>query len=111
MAYYKKIKEKKMNINDFLVWLTGGGFIIAAAWILGKIPGYVTLADSIKQWIFFAVAIVFGCGAYAVTQYVAAVTLASFAPYFAIIAIAFGAIFLNKAYAKLVAIHQSLFKK
>ena len=100
-----------MDINNFLVWLTGGGFIIAAAWLLGKIPGYVALVDNIKQLIFFAVAIIFGCGAYAITQYVPAATLAAFAPYFAIVAIAFGAIFLNKAYAKLVAIHQSLFKK
>jgi hypothetical protein len=100
-----------MDINNFLVWLTGGGFIIAAAWVLGKIPGYAALAENVKQWIFFAVAVVFGSGAYAVTQYVPVTTIAAFAPYFAIVAVAFGAIFLQKAYAKLVAIHQSLFKK
>jgi hypothetical protein len=90
-----------MDINNFLVWLTGGGFIIAAAWILGKIPGYLALSETVRQWIFFAVSAVLGSGAYAVTQYVPVTTLAEIAPYFAIVAIAFGAIFLNKAYNKL----------
>jgi hypothetical protein len=97
-----------MDINNFLVWLTGGGFIIAAAWILGKIPGYVALSETVKQWIFFAVSALLGGGAYAVTQYVAVATLAAIAPYFAIVAIAFGAIFLNKAYTQLVAVAKSL---
>jgi hypothetical protein len=91
-----------MNINDFLVWLTGGGFMVAAAWILGQIPGYVALAASVKQWIFFAAAVLLGGGAYAVTQYVSAATLAAIAPYFAIAAIAFIAIFINKAYTQMV---------
>jgi hypothetical protein len=99
-----------MDINNFLVWLTGGGFIIAAAWLLGKIPGYATLAENIKQWIFFAVSAILGGGAYAVTQYVPTATIAAIAPYFAIVAIAFGAIFLNKVYTKLVTISKSLGK-
>ena len=100
-----------MDINNFLVWLTGGGFIIAAAWVLGKIPGYVALSESIKQWIFFAVASLLGGGAYAVTQYVPVAVLAAIAPYFAIVAIAFGAIFINKAYNQLVAVKKLLLKK
>jgi hypothetical protein len=99
-----------MDINNFLVWLTGGGFIIAAAWILGKIPGYLALSETVRQWIFFAVSVIFGSGAYAVTQYVPVATLAAIAPYFAIVAIAFGAIFLNKAYAQLADVARSLKK-
>ena len=100
-----------MNISDFLVWLTSGGFMIVASWLLGQIPNYAALAENIRQWIFFAVSLVIGGGAYGVITYVPQATLATIAPYFAIAAIAFAAIFLQKAYNKLLAIHASLFKK
>ncbi len=84
--------------------------MIVASWLLGQIPSYAALAENIRQWIFFAASLVIGGGAYAVITYVPQATLAVIAPYFAIAAVAFAAIFLQKAYNKLVAVHEALFK-
>ena len=97
-----------MTITDFLVWLAGGGCVIAASWILGKFVWYNKLVDNIKQLIFFLVAVIFGGGAYAVTQYVSAATLAAIAPYFLIVVSVFSYVFLNKLYTRLTKIDSDL---
>jgi hypothetical protein len=97
-----------MNISDFLIWLAGGGCLIAASWVLAQIPWYVALVERAKQWIFFGLSVVFGGGAYAISQYVAVATLDKIAPYFLIVAFVFTAIFINKAYTKLSAVVKSL---
>jgi len=93
-----------MTITDFLTYLVGGGALVAASWILGQIPGYDALSDKIKQWIFFAVAIFFGGGAFAITKYVPVATINAIAPYFGIAAFAFLSIFINRTYTKLVTV-------
>lgn len=90
-----------MNISDFLVWLTGGGCLIAASWILSQFDWYLKLIDKARQWIFFGLAVVFGCGSYAVVAYVPPATLTSIAPYFLIVSFVFIAIFINKAYTRI----------
>jgi hypothetical protein len=90
-----------MNISDFLVWLTGAGCLIAASWILGQFIWYTSLIEKARQWIFFGLAAVFGCGSYAVIIYVPASTLNAIAPYFGIVAFVFIAIFVNKTYTKI----------
>ena len=97
-----------MGISDFLVYLTGGGCLVAASWILNQIPGYLTLAEKIKQWIFFLVALLLGGGSYAVTQYVSQSVLTAISPYFLIAAFAFSAIFLKETFVKLSEVAKSL---
>jgi hypothetical protein len=90
-----------MTVSDFLVWLAGGGSLIAASWVLGQFSWYTTLVEKAKQWIFFAIAVLFGGGAYAVTQYVSQTALNAVAPYFLIVSFVFIAIFVNKTYTKI----------
>ena len=96
------------TVTDFLVWLVGGGCIIAASWVLGLFPGYVALVEKVKNFVLFGVSAVIGSGALAITQFVPADTLAKIAPYFLIVALAFTAVFINKAYTTLKAVGQTL---
>jgi hypothetical protein len=94
-----KIKgENKMTIEQVLVWIAGGGCIVAASWLLERFPKYTALASNIKELIFFGVAIVLGGGAYAIGIYVPAEVLAQIAPYFAIVSMVFSYIFLGKGF-------------
>jgi hypothetical protein len=97
-----------MGISDFLVWLAGGGSIVAASWVLGQIPWYQTLAEKVKQYVFFFIAVLFGGGSFAITQYVSVDVLNSIAPYFLIVAFVFGAVFLNQTYVRLSEIARTL---
>jgi hypothetical protein len=90
-----------MTVSDFLVWLAGGGSLIAASWVLGQFAWYTSLTEKAKQWIFFALAVLFGGGAYAVSQYIPKTTLDGIAPYFLIVSFVFIAIFVNKTYTKI----------
>ena len=90
-----------MNLQDFLVWLSTGGALIAASWLLGQIPGYDTLTEKVRQWIFFGLSLIFAGGAVAITTYVSADMLAKIAPWFLIVAFVFSSIFIQKAYTKL----------
>ena len=87
-----------MDISNFLIWLAGGGSLIAASWILGQFVWYSTLVEKAKQWIFFGLAVVFGSGSYAITQYVPKIVLDAIAPYFLIVAFVFTAVFLKQTY-------------
>ena len=89
-----------MNVNDFLVWLVGGGCITAAMWVLGQFNWYNTLVEKTKQLIFFGTAVVFGSGAYAIINYVPETFIIALTPYFLIVSAVFSYIFLNKMYEK-----------
>lgn len=97
-----------MNLQDFLVWLSTGGALIAASWLLGQIPGYDALSEKLRQWIFFGLSLVFAGGAVAINTYVSADVLAKIAPWFLIVAFVFSAIFIQKAYMKLVEVAKSI---
>jgi drug/metabolite transporter (DMT)-like permease len=100
-----------MNLTTFLTWLfASGGCIIAASWVLGQFKGYVALADNVKNWIFFAVAAVFGGGGYALITYLPASVVNAVEPYFLIVAGVFAYVFINKAYTKLVNLVEELKK-
>ena len=90
-----------MNVNDFLVWLVGGGCITAAMWVLGQFDWYNNLVEKTKQLIFFATAVVLGGGAYAVITYVPSTVITAVTPYFLIVSAVFSYIFLNKMYQKI----------
>ena len=97
-----------MNINDFLVWLMGGGSIAAANWVLGQFSGYNNLADKVKSWIFFGLAVVFGGGAYAISQYVPRAVLTALQPYFLIVVFVFVYVFINHFVTKINDIQKTL---
>ena len=87
-----------MGITDFLSWLMGGGFLLAASWILERFPKYTALDSNIKEWIFFCVAAVLGIGTYAFSQYVPANVIQSIAPYFVVVASVFSYVFVGKIF-------------
>ena len=97
-----------MNLNQFLVWLIGGGCVAAANWVLEQFAWYATMAQKAKNWLFFGLSIVFGGGAYAVSQYVPSATLVSLEPYFLIAVFAFSYIFINGLTTKINDIQKTL---
>jgi hypothetical protein len=97
-----------MNLNQFLVWLVGGGCIAAANWVLGQFAWYATMAQKAKNWVFFGMAFLFGGGAYAVSQYVSSATLTALEPYFLIAVFAFSYVFINGISAKISDIQKTL---
>jgi len=62
---------------------------------LDSFAWYATMAQKAKNWLFFGLSVVFGGGAYAVSQYVPSATLVSLEPYFLIAVFAFSYIFIN----------------
>lgn len=90
-----------MGITDFLSWLMGGGFLMAASWLLERFPKYVALSAKAKEWIFFGVATVLGIGSYAFSQYVPADVITSLSPYFIIVASVFSYVFIGKAFHRI----------
>jgi hypothetical protein len=103
-----KKEKNKMDLNSFLIWLSGAGALVAASWVLGQFGWYVALAEKAKQWIFFALAVLLGGGSFAIVKYVPQATLDAIAPYFLIVAFAFIAIFINKTYTLVKAFGKNL---
>jgi len=87
-----------ITINTFLVWLGGGGCVIAASWILERWEKYKELASNTKMLIFFGLASALGIGSYLVGAYVPQETIAAIAPYFLIVASVFSYVFLGTAF-------------
>jgi len=90
--------EQVITINTFLVWLAGGGCVIAASWILERWEKYKELASNTKMLIFFGVASALGIGSYLVGAYVPQETIAAIAPYFLIVTSVFSYVFLGTAF-------------
>lgn len=75
-----------MGLNEFLVWLTGGGVVICLSWLFERIDWYQNLEAKMKRLVFFLSCVLVALGAYAVQVYVPADILSMLAPYFAIVA-------------------------
>lgn len=97
-----------MDLSSFLVWLSGGGALIAASWILGQFSWYINMIEKAKQWVFFGLSLVFAGGSFAVTSYVSADVLSKIAPWFLLVAFVFVSIFINKSYARLYELEKTL---
>lgn len=91
------------NLTDFLTWLiSGGGSVMAASWILEQFPAWVEWTNvQAKKWTFFGVAAAIGLGALAAITFVPAATIALLAPYFAVVAAVFAAVFIGEAFHKI----------
>ena len=87
-----------MSLNDFLVYLVGGGAIVVVSWLLEQFQWFKNLAAKSKQLVFFSCSLVVALAAYAVQTYVPALVLAQLAPYFTIIAATFVAIYLGSSF-------------
>lgn len=86
-----------MTLEQFLVWLIGGGAIIAFSWIMEQIDWFQTLSPKAKRWLMFAGSAAIGLGALAVVTYVPPEVLAQLSPWFTIVAAVFVSVFLNQA--------------
>lgn len=89
-----------MTLTDFLVYLTGGGSVVALSFIMERIEWFKNLTSEAKQWVMFIGCSVISCGAFAIQQYVPKEILNQFAPYFGLLASIFVATFIAKAFHK-----------
>ncbi len=88
-----------MSLNDFLLYLaSAGGASAVASFILERFPWFQNLASDTKRWVFLGVCVFLGIGSYLVMTYVPPVILEQIAPYFAIVAAMFSAIFFGEAF-------------
>jgi len=83
-------------MSEFLLWLVGGGCVVATSWILEQVTWFQNLEPQKKRYLQFGVSALIGLGALAVTQYVPKETLNLLEPYFAVLSSVFGMIFLNQ---------------
>lgn len=90
-----------MGLSEFLQWLVGsGGAIIAASWILERIPWFQAKTAEFKEWFFFAVTAVLWAGAYSVVTYVPQSVIAAVQPWFLGISGLFAAVVIGKLFHK-----------
>jgi hypothetical protein len=91
-----------MTINEFLQWLfASGGAIMAASWIMERIPKFHDLVAEVKEMILFASSSVISVSAYLIFTYVSPEILAAIAPYFTIIGGLFVTIIIGKIFHKI----------
>lgn len=89
-----------MNINEFLIYLAGGGGIVVASWLLERSKSFQTNTPQVRQYIFFGVSTVISIIAWAVATYVPVEVIASLTPIFTIVAANFAYIFIGQAFHK-----------
>ena len=90
-----------MTLAEFLVWLSvGGGGALASSWIWERIPWFQTLEATAKQLVFFASCVLLSVLAFVIQTYVPSTLLDQLAPYFAIIASSFSAVFIGTSFHK-----------
>ena len=90
-----------MTLADFLIWLSvGGGGALASSWIWERIPWFQGLEATYKQLVFFASCVVLSTVAFVTQTYVPQEVLNQLAPYFAIVASSFTAVFVGTSFHK-----------
>jgi len=87
-----------MSLNEFLVWLTAGGSIIAVSFFAERWTKFQELSSEAKLWFMFASCTFVSLCAFAILQFVPIDMLNRFAPWFAVISANFYALFISKAF-------------
>ena len=87
-----------MDLNDFLVWLSGAGGIIAVSYFAEKSSWFQAKSSEAKQWLIFGASAVLAIGAYSVVTYVSPALLSQLAPFFTILSTLFASIFVGQAF-------------
>ena len=88
-----------MTIDAFLSWfLTSGGSIITASWILERVAWFKLQSPDVKEYLFFGLSAVLSVLAYVVVTFVPAEILAQIAPYFVIISGTFVTVIVGKRF-------------
>lgn len=83
-------------MSEFLLWLVGGGCVVATSWILEQVNWFQNLNSQKKRYVQFGVSAFIGLLALAIVQFVPKETLNMLEPYFSVISSVFGMIFLNQ---------------
>lgn len=74
------------NLVAFITWIVySGGALIAASWLLDKIPAFENLKAGVKKTVNQIVSVVLALGCYAVLKYVPAEVFAAIDPWFKIV--------------------------
>lgn len=85
-----------VDLVKFLIWIIGGGSVVAFSWIMEQLTWFQNLPPEKKRWITFGGSTVLALAAWAVNKYVPAETLAVLAEPFTIIASIFVMVLLNQ---------------
>jgi hypothetical protein len=87
-----------MSLNEFLVWLSAGGSVVAVSWACEQWGFFQTLNANAKRLAMWASASGLGMGALAIIKFVPAESLASAAPFMEVAIANFTAIFLLEVF-------------
>lgn len=86
-----------MTLEQFMIWLIGGGSVIAFAWIMEQIDWFQSLTPKMKRLVMFGGSAVLGLGALAVITFVPPEVLVQLNPWFMVVTAIFLSVFLNQA--------------
>lgn len=91
----------ELSLQDFLLWVgSTAGSGVVASFILERIQWFQSLAADAKKWVSVGTMSLLGVASFLTLNYVPAETLALIAPYFLIIASAFGSVFSGELFHK-----------
>lgn len=90
----------EITLVQFLTWLTVGGCVIAASWIMDKVSWFQKLKANVKLWVQVGISSALGIGALLVLNYVPLETLELIQPYWSVLATVFAMVFLNQTFHK-----------
>jgi len=87
-----------MELNQFLVYLSGAGAIAVISWLFEDLAWYQSLVGKVKQVVFFGACAVVAVGAQAIVTFVDPAVLAQIAPWFATISAIFAYVFFGSEF-------------
>jgi hypothetical protein len=87
-----------MEINDFLVYLSGVGVIVAVSWLWEFFGWFPNAEPKSKKLILFGISVAVALSAYAVKTYVPVDVINQIAPFFGIVALIFVNLFAGEGF-------------
>lgn len=91
------LQAQPLGLEDFMVWLTAGGSVIAVSWICERWAWFQAQPSERKKWLQYGLSTLIGIVALLVQTYVPASVITALTPYFAVIVGVFSMVFLNQA--------------
>lgn len=75
-----------MNLNDFLVYLMGGGAVVLMSWVSEKSPWFQKQTTDVKWWIQMIGSVIVALTAWGIVTFLPKEILNEIAPAFAVVA-------------------------
>lgn len=87
-----------MSLQEFLVYLTAGGSIVAISWLAERWVWFQAQGKEVKQYIIFGASAALSIAAHLAATNIDPFMLEKLAPFFTILSTTFGSIFLGQAF-------------